>query len=150
MKLRLLKAAPLACAIVALLPVAAHAARPFGGTWGSTTASGGLIWYNRSVGVQGSITYTGDPKKCGNVDFTFALDDGFTKVVNATGRSTCDHRDFHFTQLGPQGGIRAVRICIYDYATPSTQNYACEDRFRSDDPAAGQDLPALPDFDTGS
>lgn len=151
-RLGLLKAVPLAGVLVVMLPVAAKATPypPFCSGDTQMCESGGVIWYNRSVGIQGTGTYTGTKSCGGYLDFSFFLDEAETSAWAHQTRTLCTpHRDFNFTQPGPQGGIRAVQICARDLGA-SYDDSVCINMYRSQANATDQDLPTLPDFDTGA
>jgi hypothetical protein len=141
---------PLAGVIVALLPVAAHAASPYAVSQGSISAGGMLTWYSRSVGVKGTASYTGGSGKCGKVTFSFWLDEASTigwSGVSPRTIPTCNAKDFQFTAPGPEGGLRSVEICVTDnFQGLST----CLHETRSEDVSTAPDLPVpVPDYELG-
>ena len=150
MKLPLRRVVPLAGVIVALLPVAAHASDSFSVDQDSAHASGVLTWYNRSLGVKGTASYTDDNGKCAKVTLKFWLDEAGT--ISWSGAPTrtvtaCPVKDFQFTELGPQGGLRSVDICVTDTFRGLT---TCLHKTRSQDVSGGTDLPVtIPDYEVG-
>lgn len=146
MKFRLLKAAPIAVAIVFLLPGSANAATPFPPVGaGGAAADGSVSWSNRSVQVSGVASYAGTGCDAA-VAFTFYLDEVPQQTWgNGVYLPYCHALGFNFPYSGPQGGIRAVRMCVYDYEKNTSD---CADVFRSQDTSTGlegnvPDLPAV-------
>jgi hypothetical protein len=94
---------------------ASYPATPFG-TYSSPAGAGytwgGIIWYNRSVGVQGEVVdYLGGLPYT-QVQFRFRHYNVLIAVETRTAES--EARPFNWTEPGPVGGITAVDIDVCD------------------------------------
>lgn len=89
----------------------------YGYTSGNHQASGGLIWLNRSVTVQGSVTDIGGA----GTKVEFDAYAGATDVVDIESRSAVNEVDkpYHFTLDGSavSGGITDVYVFIWNLHT---------------------------------
>jgi hypothetical protein len=97
-----------------LSPAAAQAAYPtdtFKVTGSGGKSSGGVIWYNQSVGVQGSVTdYAGG---WGGTVVTFEFVYGAdNNRIPQTRSVTSGTRDFNFVQDLPAGGATRVYVQV--------------------------------------
>ena len=80
----------------------------------SASAHGGVIFYNRSVRVQGRV-YDNSLGNSGysEVRFDFYLDPSDDRFDTTTRRAPFhSSTDFNFVQEGPRGGIRGVDVYV--------------------------------------
>jgi hypothetical protein len=97
-----------------LSPAPAQAAYPtdtFSVTGSGGASSGGIIWYNRSVGAQGSVTDYAGGWGGTVVSFEFVYGANNSRVVQTRSVST-GTRDFNFTQEFPSGGVTRVYVQV--------------------------------------
>ncbi len=122
-------AAALAVGSLLAIPGTAHASyptSPFGNKTPGGEHSGGFIWYNRSVGVQGRVQSYCESGGSVRVAFEFytGYSGGGTKVGKTETRTTpeCTSRSYNFTQDGSaySGGIRSVRVTQCSFLSVGT------------------------------
>jgi hypothetical protein len=98
--------------LVAAGPASAeYPATPFPPTYirGGATG-GGVIWYARSVGIQGWLEDYASEAGSSTVAYNFFQGD--TPLGQATRTTTSRKIPINFTQEGPQGGITYVQVIL--------------------------------------
>jgi hypothetical protein len=91
---------------IGITPAYAYPEETFSGYIWSGDTSGNVIWYNRSVGIGGSVSDYYETDGSTQVRFHFYYHDTFLNEQTRT--ATFETKPFGFVEPGPRGGITYV------------------------------------------